>query len=336
MTTTDLQLAADVYVTPEQAAAVQDALDASLSPGTQAAYASSWKVWSAWCERTGNTPMPAQPAALAAFLTDRAAAGQVDASGRRAGVAVSTLTKDLAAIRSVHERAGLEDPTGHRGVRMVMRGLRRAVGVAPIKQAHAVSTVEVRRVVGAIDRESSLRGKRDSAILLVGYAGAFRRSELAALKVSSLSFRPDAFLVSLGRTKGDQEGSGSTVAILRGEHAETDPVTAVRAWVKAAGISGDDPLFQPIAWSDRAVLDRGMSGAAIAAVIKERARAAGFEDLGVSGHSLRAGHATQAAENGVPATKIQRTTRHTSLASLQAYVRPSERLADTTSGSLGL
>ncbi len=323
--TTDLELVETSPITEAQGVAVQAALDAALSPGTRAAYASSWKTWTEWCALNGHAPIPAQPMAMAAFLTDRAAGGR----------AVTTISKDLAAIRAEHERAGLEDPTAHRGVRQVMRGVRRQVGAAATKQAHPLTTPEIRRIVNAIDR-GSLRGLRDRALILTGYAAALRRGELAGLHVSDLTFRSQGVVVNLRRSKSDQEGEGSLIGIVRGQHPETDPVSAVLAWIKAAELEGDDFLFQPVAWSDRRPLDRGMTGQSVAAVVTERAAAAGLGDLPVTGHSLRAGHATQASEAGVSATRLARTTRHANLSTLARYVRPAEVLGDSTSGELGL
>lgn len=316
--------AATPSITLEQGVAIRAALDAALAPGTQVAYASSWRTWSTWCEAHGHQPMPAHPLSLAAWVTERATA-----------LSVSTITKDLAAVRAAHEAAGVDDPTAGRDLRLVMKGLRRTYGVAPRKQAHPVTTAELRRVLGAIDRKT-LRGKRDAAILLTGYAGALRRGELAALRVGDVAFAAAGAVITLRRSKSDQEGQGAVVGIVRGQHSETDPVSALREWLRAADVSGEDALFQRIAPGARKAMGRGMSGQSIATVLTARANAAGLDDLPISGHSLRAGHATQASEAGVAATRIARTTRHARLETLAKYVRPAEALADSTSSELGL
>jgi integrase len=220
-------------------------------------------------------------------------------------------------------------------VELVLKGLKRQLGSAPSTQAHPVTTGELRRIINGIDRES-LRGKRDAALLLLGFAGALRRSELADLTARDLVFKADGVIVTLRRSKGDQEGKGVVIGILRGQVKESDPLFAARDWIAASGIQDRAPLFQRIAWSDLRVTGQALSGQTVNRVLKERSTAAGLDDLHLTGHSLRAGHATTAAENGVASERLARTTRHKNLATLSRYVRPAEVLRDSSSGSLGL
>lgn len=320
----------DLHVSPGILTAVQwedieAAVKAARSPNTQRAYASAWRNWVSWCGPRGFHPLPADPQTVAAYLTDRA----------KEGLSVSTLDTARAAIRSMHRDSALNDPTANPGVELVLKGLKRLRGSAPVTQAHPVTTGELRRILDCIHRES-LRGKRDAALLLLGFAGAFRRSELAALTVRDLVFKADGVIVTLRRSKGDQEGKGVVVGILRGQVKASDPVFAVRDWIAASGIQENAPLFQRIAWSDRRVTGRALTGQTVNRVLKVRSTAAGLDDLCLTGHSLRAGHATTAAENGVPSERLARTTRHKNLATLARYVRPAEVLRDSSSGSLGL
>ncbi|WP_182112769.1 tyrosine-type recombinase/integrase [Actinotalea sp. JY-7876] len=322
--TTDLTPIAP-SLTPAQVAGIRDALEAALSPGTRRVYASSWRQWAAWCEAGGHQALPAHAAVIAAWVVERAGAG----------TALATVTKDVAAIRAHHDAAGVDDPTVSRDLRQVLRGLRRQHGVTPRRQAHPLVTTDLRRVLDGIDR-TTLRGKRDAAILLLGYAAALRRSELADLRVGDLRSTRDGLVVTVRRSKSDQEGAGAVVGVARGSDPASDPVLAVRQWITAADLVSDDHLCQRIARGANRVMGRPMAGQSIATVLQERAAAVGLGDLGVSGHSLRAGHATQAAEAGVDASRIARTTRHARLETLAAYVRPAEALRDTTSRDLGL
>ncbi len=312
-------------LTPADHDRVADALAASRSPSTRLAYASAWRGWATWCAARGASPLPAVPELLAAYLAELASRGR----------AVSTLDKVVAAIRAVHLDGGHDDPTGNRGVVTVRAGLRRTVGVAPRRQAHPISTEEVRRIVGVID-PTSLRGKRDAALILLGYAAALRRSELVDLRVRDVVMKPAGIVLTIRRSKGDQDQGGQVVGVTRGQHLETDPVTAVHTWVSAARLTPDDPLFSLVARSDLRVIPRHLDGKQVNRVLAARAAAAGLADLQLAGHSLRAGHATTAAERGVPADRLARTTRHRNLATLAKYIRPAEVLADTSSGSLGL
>jgi len=127
------------------------------------------------------------------------------------------------------------------------------------------------------------------------------------------------------------------VGVTRGQHHETDPVSAVSTWTAAAELAGDEWLLPPVAWSDRRVIrDRHLGGHDVARILRSRAADAGLGDLPISGHSLRAGHATEAAGRGVPSERLMRTTRHRSMSGLAPYVRPASALRDTTSADLGL
>lgn len=340
--TTDLERLPDApQITPAQALAIRAATDAALAAGTRDAYVSSWWAWTQWCVATGNVPLPAAPVALAAFVTDRAAGWhpETDQRGRvhapRTRMAVSSLNKDLAAIKEKHDRAGFDDPTANRDLRRMLKGVRRQLGTAATKQAHPVTTDEVRRILADIDL-TTLRGLRDRAVILTGYAAALRRSELAELQVDDVRFRAQGAVVNLRSSKTDQESAGSLIGIVRGQHAETDPVLALQAWIQAARLSGADPLFQPINKAGVKVSGRALTGQSIAAILVDRAAAVGLGSLPITGHSMRAGHATAAAEAGVSAVRLARTTRHVNLSTLAKYIRPGEVLTDSTSSELGL
>lgn len=312
-------------ITAVDAERVADALADSRSPHTRRAYASAWRSWETWCSERDVPPMPAAPELLAARIAELAESGK----------SISTIDMLLAAVRAAHLDAGLDDPTSNRGVQRVRAGLRRRVGVAPLRQAHPLTTDEIRRMVTGCDGES-LRGLRDRAIILLGFAGALRRSEIVGLQVGDVAWKSKGVVLTIRRSKGDQEGKGQKIGVTRGRHSETDPVAALRAWLDGTELAADDPLFCPVAWSDRRALARPLSGIDVARILQGRAEAAGLGDLPISGHSLRAGHATVAAEHGVPAERIARTTRHANLATLARYVRPGQVLGDTSAADLGL
>ncbi len=315
-----------VHVHPEDVAAVAAAVAASRAESTRRVYASAWRAWERWCAERGYQSLPADAVHVAVHVAWLGSLGR----------SVSTVDRALAAIAAQHHQCGLNDPTAAPGVRLTRAGVRRTVGAAPRRQAHPVTTADVRRLVDACD-PASLRGLRDRALLLVGYAAALRRSEIGTVALGHIAYRSQGIALTIARSKSDQEGAGAVVGIARG-HGATDPVAAVRAWVVAAGLDNpQEPVFVRIAWSDRRALrGHALSGAAVQDVLLARARQAGIDDLDLSGHSLRAGHATTAAEAGVPADRLARTTRHRNLATLQTYVRPSEALRDTSSASLGL
>jgi integrase len=283
----------------------------------------AWRVWERWCTHRGISALPADPAALAAYLVERAADG----------TAVVTLNMACTAIRYVHRQHGLANPAEDELVRQVRLGLRRTYGTAPRRQARPLTVAEIRQIIATIDRTTPI-GVRDTAIILLGFASAMRGSELVALDLGDLEYKPGGILITIRRSKTDQEHHGQVVAVAHGQHVLTDPVAAVAAWLR---IRDDQrgPLFSRI-WQRR-ISGQPLGSHVVARMLRERAVAAGLDGTRITAHSLRAGHATTAALAGVPLTRIAAQTRHKDLGVLlNRYIRPMEALATTSSRDLGL
>jgi integrase len=171
-------------------------------------------------------------------------------------------------------------------------------------------------------------------MLLLLFAGALRRSELVALRRSDLRLGSDGMVVTIRRSKTDQEGLGAVVGIARGSRTETCPAAAVTRWLAVAAPAAEQPVFVRVTRTG-AVLAQ-LCGRTVARVVQGRAAAAGLELPALSGHSGRAGHITAAAATGVPLDRIARTSRHRSLSVLAEYVRPATVLGDSSSSELGL
>jgi len=225
----------------------------------------------------------------------------------------------LAAIRYFHRAAGYDTPTGDEKVKAVLSGIRRTIGAAPVRKKAATSDIVLGMVGG---KGRSLRELRDRAILLLGFAGAFRRSELVALNVDDIEETPEGMLVTLLRSKTDQEALGRRVAIPRGEIA--CPVAALRAWLDAAGIT-EGAIFRRI-FNKRAqrVTARRLAPRNVAAIVKQGAARLGFDPSKFGGHSLRAGFVTSAVKRGANLIKITDVTGHKSLEMLKTYSRDAE------------
>jgi site-specific recombinase XerD len=174
--------------------------EAEKALATRAAYASDWRDFAAWCTSRGATALPAHVGIVAAYLSSLAN------SGRKA----STIGRRAAAIGYHHKMAGYEPPTNQEGVKAVLRGIRRTIG--SVKQGKAPATADLIGQMVALCPDSMI-GKRDRAQLCLGFAGAFRRSELCALEVADLTEVPDGLRILIRRSKGDQEGQGQEVAI---------------------------------------------------------------------------------------------------------------------------
>jgi integrase len=193
-------------------------------------------------------------------------------------------------------------------------------------------TEHIRAMVGHLP--GSLLGTRDRALILLGYAGAMRRSELVGLDVADLEEADDGLVVLIRRSKTDQAGAGRRIGIPSGEHAGTCPVAAVRAWLEAARLEAG-PLFRPVSRHGR-VLPTRLSGRAVAEVVKRSLRAAGRPAGRYAGHSLRAGFITQAAMAGVGERAIQDQSGHRSLAVLRRYIRDGTLFRDNAASKVGL
>jgi site-specific recombinase XerD len=286
---------------------------ASKAKATRTAYASDFRIFESWCGARGLSALPPSPATLCAFLADEAQRGKRP----------STIARRLAAIKDKLESAGLlgeaeKSPTDHRTVRDVIAGIRRTVGAAPVRKRAATADI----CISMAAESGSLRALRNRAIILLGFAGAFRRSELVALNVDDLEEVPEGLLITIRRSKTDQEGLGRKVAIPRGEIA--CPVAALKSWLEAAGIT-TGAVFVRV-YNRRRQFHRNERLAArnVAAIVKAAAAKLGLDSSAFAGHSLRAGFVTSAVKRGANLIKITDVTGHRSLEMLKTYSRDAE------------
>jgi site-specific recombinase XerD len=290
---------------------------AEKAAATQRAYRSDFELFRSWCDRKRVGALPAKPETVSAFLAAEA----------NRGAKPSTIGRRLAAIRYAHKLAGHEPPTNSEAVKATLRGIRRTAASAPVRKAPATAD-KVLAMVG--EAGTDLKGLRDRAILLLGFAGAFRRSELVALDIAGLQFCEGGLRVTIRKSKTDQEGLGVIIAITRG--AIACPVDAVGAWIKAAGIS-DGPLFRPVTRTGK-ISPRRLSARAVAEFVKAYARRAGLKAADFSGHSLRSGFLTSAAARGASVFKMMDVSRHKSVDVLRGYVRDAEMFRDHAGNGL--
>jgi len=299
--------------TPADMAQVHAYVSESLAPSTRRAYRSALAAFRSWCGAEGVTALPARPETVAAFVAAEAQAGRK----------VATLEQRIAAIRWAHEAAGMESPTASKLVRSAMQGIRRKHGTAPSRKS-PVTVDRLAAMISHADAET-LKGLRDRALLLFGFASALRRSELVALVTDDLEETERGLLVTVRRSKSDQEGRGHQRAIPFGHNAELCPVKALRAWLGGAGIV-EGFVFRSV---DRhGNIGESMSARAVADVVKRYAKRAGLNSAEFSGHSLRAGFVTSAAERGARAERIMDHTGHRSAAMVRVYTRRSDAFQD--------
>lgn len=290
---------------------VVELVHAALSGNSRAAYQSDLKHFVAW---GGQIPCPPDDAAK--YLA--AHAGHLS---------VATLGRRLVSIGKAHTSQNLPSPTKSDLVKAVMRGIRRTHGVAQRQVAPAIKE----DVLAMVSNLAGAKGVRDRALLLVGFAGAFRRSELVSLTVENVEFAKQGLLINVTRSKTDQEGRGRKIAI---PHARGSvcAVHALQAWLEASGIT-TGLIFRGIT-RHGLISDEGLTPQSVALVVKERALAAGLDPSRYSGHSLRAGLVTSAAQMGVSSWKIRQQTGHKSDAMLARYIRDANIFADNAAGML--
>ncbi|MFI8568306.1 site-specific integrase [Rhodococcus sp. NPDC078407] len=359
----------------EVAARIERSMASARSAATRRAYDSAWRRFETWCTVAGHHALPAHPATVAAYLV--AAADTLTVDGTRA-YAPSTFGKWIAAIADRHRAAGHNNPCGHEIVRATLAGIRRdyaSAGERPRNPRAPLLTADITTIVDharrtAADWASEVLERRDTALLLMGYTGAFRRSELVALECRDVRRdRLDGAHVRIRKSKTDQDGTGTVKALPFTDRYESCPVCAWVRWLQivAAFDTGgriavirllsratpfeahvcrgslptadkSSPLFRSIRKNGN-LSDTALSGAAVHAAIRRRAARAGFDPDTVAqlgGHSLRAGFVTQAFRNGADAHAIMRQTGHTTPGMVEIYARENAPLLGNAVTELGL
>lgn len=323
---------------------------AATAANTKRAYRADWADFCAWCDDRGLPALPASPETVALYIASRAEVGPPDEDERAtAGLKVSTLERRLSAINQAHRQTGHEAPASRRDepLHSVWAGITRTKGVAPEKVAPALPD-DLRHMVEALPREGTpsgddgeltFRSKRDRALLLVGFAGALRRSELVAIEADHVQFTADGMRLFLPRSKADQEGRGAVLGVHYGRSPLTCPVRSLRSWLQAAREHTGAPLAGPVfrkvdRWG--ALWEAGLTSGAVARLVKKAASRAGLDPALYSGHSLRAGFATQAARAGKHERSIMRHTRHKSERVLREYIREGALFEENPTDGIGL
>ncbi|TLS17957.1 MAG: site-specific integrase [Betaproteobacteria bacterium] len=290
---------------------VADYIRASLSHSSRRAYRSDIEHFQRW---GGLIPSP--PELVAHYLANHAGV-----------LSAATLARRLVSISKAHTTQGYPSPARDGLVRATLRGIRHTHGSAQRQVAPAVREDILSMVAGL----QGVKGLRDQALLLVGFAGAFRRSELVSLQLSDIEWVQQGFIAHLRFSKTDQQGIGRKVAIPYARGASC-PVRALQSWIEVAGISVG-PIFRSVSKGD-VVSQAGLTPQAVALIVKERAKAVGLDPRNYSGHSLRAGLITSAAKLGVSSWKIRQQTGHKSDAMLGRYIRDANIFVDNPAGAV--
>jgi len=289
----------------------------ALAPSTRRAYERDWLTFASWCAQRGLVAIPAAPATVAAFLAAEADRGfRAVTVGRRA-----------AAIAAAHRAQDHPNPCDSGAVAAVMSGIRREHGIRPLRKAAPLELDPLERLTAPIDTATHA-GRRDRALLLLGFAAALRRSELVALDVEDLDFdAARGVRITIRASKTDQQRAGAAVAVPYARAGNTMcAVRALQTWLTAAGIHRD-PVFRRMRRGDT-LTEQRLTDQSIALIVKRRAQTAGLPTALLSGHSLRAGYATAAASAGIEERKIANVIRHKNLPVLRGYIRAATAFDD--------
>ena len=300
-------------------------LDKSKSDATKRAYTSDWRIFTTWTAKHRRRTLPATAETVALFITDLADSGR----------AASTISRVLTSISQAHKIAGHASPTRSPEVTEVYKGIRREKGTAQ-KRAKPLVLPDLKKVLSSI--RPSFLGRRDTALLIVGWAGALRRSEIVALDREDIDFVDQGMILTIRKSKTDQEKAGYKLGIPFAREDTYCPVKKLAHWLELARITAG-PIFYSIVTTGKkfhAEIDdpKRLSAKFVNAIIKKRIQQAGINPAGYSGHSLRAGFITTAAKMQVPEHMIQLHTRHRSSKVLRAYIREGNLFESNPMGAL--
>ena len=290
---------------------VRGYIQASLSDSSRRAYRSDLNHFLSY----GGT-IPATPEMIAGYLAAHAAIH-----------AIATLSRRLVSIGKAHTSQGIPSPTSSELVKATLRGIRHIHGSAQ-RQVTAAVKDDVFAMVAGLD---GIKGVRDRALLLIGFAGAFRRSELTSLTVNDIEQAQQGLIVQLRFSKTDQDGRGRKIAIPYARGVVC-PVLAFQQWISVSGITTGH-VFRSLN-RHGVIADAALSPQSVALIVKARAEAVGLDPANYSGHSLRSGLVTSAALAGVSSWKIREQTGHKSDAMLARYIRDANIFVSNAAGAV--
>ena len=294
------------------AEAAETFIRASISDSTRKAYRADLAHFAAW-----GGDLPATPDMVARYLTEYADS-----------LAPASLARRVATLSKVHAANNWPNPSQSEMVRATMRGIKRVKGTAQ-DQAKPLLREDLFLILDAMGDDP--RALRDRALLLIGWAGGFRCSELTGLDLADVEEVREGLTLHLRRSKTDQAGQGRKIGIPLGRTRHC-PVAALHAWRGVLALR-DGPIFRPVDRHGNALSSR-LRGDSVSTILRSRLAATGVAPEGYSGHSLRAGLATSAIKAGVPTYKVRAQTGHASDAMLSRYVRDGEMFEGNAAGAL--
>ena len=269
----------------------------SKANNTIRAYESDFKDFSLFCINNGFKPLPTEAKVLSIYLTHLSKSCKF-----------STLKRRIASIKVIHKIKGHYLDSKHPIIMENLLGIKRING-AHQKSKKPILISDLKLLIQAIDEyeKKALKKIRNKSLILIGFAGGFRRSELVNLEHDDLEFVSEGLKIFIKRSKTDQSGEGSTKAIPYFNNSEYCPVTKLKDWIKYKNIK-DGKVFD-------------MSDKSVSLIIKKYASLAGLDPNKYGGHSLRSGFATSAAESGAEERNIMAMTGHKTTQMVRRYIQ---------------
>jgi site-specific recombinase XerD len=269
----------------------------SKSANTLRAYQSDYRDFSLFCSKNGFQVMPTQPKILALYLTHLSSFSKY-----------STLKRRLASIAILHKSKGHYIDTKHPIIIENLMGIKRRNGINQ-KGKKPILISDLKKIIEAIYQSNEKNNKkiRDKALILIGFSGGFRRSELVNIEYEDIDFVSEGVKIFIKKSKTDQSGEGMIKAIPYFENQKFCPVIAMKNWIELINLKSGK-IFN-------------ISDKNVALIIKKYANLAGLESEKYAGHSLRSGFATSAAESGAEERNIMTMTGHKSTEMVRRYIR---------------
>ena len=267
----------------------------SKANNTLRAYQSDFRDFSSFCERNSFSSMPTQPKIIALYITNLSKTSKF-----------STLKRRIASISVIHKLKGHYLDTKHPIIMENLHGIKRTLGSRQIAKKPILIN-DLKLLIKAIDQKKKEK-LRDKALILIGFAGGFRRSELVSINNEDIEFVAEGVKILIRRSKTDQSGEGTLKAIPYFDNKEFCPVTALKGYIKLKNWSlNEEKIFD-------------ISDKSVALIIKKYAQIAGLDASKYAGHSLRSGFATTAAEFGAEERSIMAMTGHKTTQMVRRYI----------------
>jgi site-specific recombinase XerD len=285
-------------------------LQSSKAINTVRAYKSDFKDFGIFCAQNGFKTLPSEPKIVALYLTHLSTK---DAK-------MSTLKRRLVSIGVIHKLKGHYLDTKHPAIIENIMGIKRRKGSIQ-KGKKPILIKRLKEIINLIDKQNreEIKKLRDRSIILIGFSGGFRRNEIVSLDYDDLDFVPEGLKINLRRSKTDQFGEGFTKALPYFNKSQYCPVVSLKKWLNISKITSG-PVFRRFSKGSK-LLNHRLTDQTVALLIKEYLKLAGIDSKNYSGHSLRSGFATSAAESGVEERSIMAMTGHKSTEMVRRYIK---------------